>query len=660
MDTDSPTPAQAAPEARTFDPSRALASLRANLRRLQHNFARRRSAIQTRSGVELLDGKSVQSRWIVSRSLCMYRTEDFANIPRNRRDAAVALKIPVWSPFERVGHYCAWSGTTAMVWFWNADVVEADAELLGLRPHDTAPPRTPRTDVRMLPEAVLYPKRPDGVHLQACREGFDLQYWRRGAMVDSLWLAEQPDAGRVDAFAAQHVVDGETADGDMAPILTVPAATPATFAADPWAAPPNPRAWLIANERTLVVAALAFFAAVAAFQEARYWRYHLAHDTDSAALRAIDTQLTPVLDARDKLVALSGRNAFLARALNHPSQALLMLHVDRALPSRGLPVPLLALPAGRGLDAPFEHRPPGSRGHHRQPAGGAVVRRCPTGAFRPGRPGGPPAGCRRGALSRGARGACPSQERAPVSAIATSIDRVRAELAASPRLRAGVWAIVAILLGYWVFVPHAARVDEAAAEYASVDGRLVRARDLLAREDWQQRLDAASATEARLVERFWHAANEGLAQAEVRTALEDLARQVKLSPRIDVGLSQPVPGVSDLYQVQVQISGTASLEGALLLVDAIARHPRLLVEERLTFSRVRTSRREEVRMDGLLSAYFRLGAPQTDTAQHPDSSSAPGTRPVGEGLVPFRPAFPLRHGPRSPLPPRPPRQARAP
>ena len=334
MDADSPTPAQTAPEGRTFDPAQTLVALRDAGRRLRHRFARRRSAIQTRAGVALLDGKSVQSRWIVARSLCMYRSEDFANVPRNRRDAAVALKIPVWSPFERVGHYCAWSGTTAMVWFWNADAVEPDAALLGLRTHDTAPPGTPPPDVRMLPETVLYPKRTDGVHLQACREGVDLQYWRHGALVDSLWLAEAPDAPRVDAFAAQHVIDEDSAA--VAPVMEAPAASPATFAADPWAAPPNPRAWLIANERAVVVAALAFFAAVAAFQEARYWRYHLAHAADAAELRAIDTQLAPVLDARDKLVDLNNRNAFLVRALNHPSQALLMLRVDRALPSKSI------------------------------------------------------------------------------------------------------------------------------------------------------------------------------------------------------------------------------------------------------------------------------------------------------------------------------------
>ena len=336
MDADSPNPAQAASEGRTFDPAQTLVALRDAVRRLRHRFARRRSAIQTRTGVALLEGKTVQARWIVARSLCMYRSEDFANIPRNRRDAAVALRIPVWSPFERVGHYCAWSGTTAMVWFWNAAAVEADAALLDLPARDAAPPGTPRSDVRMLPETVLYPKRTDGVHVQACREGFDLQYWRDGALVDSLWLPGAPDAGRVDAFAAQHFSDGDSADDTSAPVMAAPSASPATFAADPWAAPPNPRAWLVANERVVVVAALAFLAAVAAFQEARYWRYHLAHAADTAELRAIDEQLAPVLDARDKLVAQNGRNAFLARALDHPSQALLMLRVDRALPSKAI------------------------------------------------------------------------------------------------------------------------------------------------------------------------------------------------------------------------------------------------------------------------------------------------------------------------------------
>jgi hypothetical protein len=74
-------------------------------------------------------------------------------------------------------------------------------------------------------------------------------------------------------------------------------------------------------------------AAVAAFEEARVWRYHFAHQATTAELRQIDAELAPVLDARDELMAIDARNAFLADLLNEPSQAALMLRVDRALPS---------------------------------------------------------------------------------------------------------------------------------------------------------------------------------------------------------------------------------------------------------------------------------------------------------------------------------------
>lgn len=331
MDTNSPNPVQpAASSGGGFDLPRALGGIRDAARRVQQRFARRRSAIQTRGGVELLDGNSTRSRWIVARSLCMYRAEDFANIPRNRRDAAVALKIPVWSPFEHVGHYCAWFGTTAMVWFWDEAAVEADPAVLGLPARDTTRD-TPSSGVRTLPETVLYPKSADGVQLQTCREGFDLQYWRGGVLVDSLWLAQRPDAPRLRAFAAPHAGD-EAIDAALAAGVEPPASS-ARFAADPWASPFRPRAWLLENERALVVAALALFAGVAAFQEARFWRYDTAQATDSAEFLRINQELDPIIEARDELVALNRLNAFLSGVLKHPSQAELMLRLDRALPS---------------------------------------------------------------------------------------------------------------------------------------------------------------------------------------------------------------------------------------------------------------------------------------------------------------------------------------
>ena len=326
-------PSEPPPEASTgtsrVDPSKTLAGVRDSLRRLQHRFARRRSAIQTRGGIEVLDGNSPQSRWIVARSLCMYRSEDFANIPRNRRDAAVALRIPVWSPFERVGYHCAWSGSTAMVWFWDEAIVEVDPTQLGLPPQDATHSGSP-PGIRTLPETVLYPKHADGVQIRACREGFDLQYWRGGVLVDSLWLAQPPEATRLHAFATQHADMDETGDAGAAADAPV---SSAALAADPWAAPFHPRAWVLANERALAVAGLAIVAAVAAFQEARFWRYHFAHASDAAEFDRIEQELDPVLDARTELDALTRQNTFLARIMNQPSQAEVMVRMDQALPS---------------------------------------------------------------------------------------------------------------------------------------------------------------------------------------------------------------------------------------------------------------------------------------------------------------------------------------
>ena len=318
-----PTPRPAPHAARLADP------LLLRIRRWRRRLARRPNAIQTRNGSQPLDVKSVHAHWIIGRDLCLYRSEDFAAIPRNRRDAAVALRIPVWSPFERTGHHCVWSGATAMVWFWDRDAVDIRPPDLGLPAETTGTnPAHPTARVRILPESVFQPRHGTGLRLQACANGYDLQFWRDDILKDSLWLPAPPDAARVQAFLSQAPIDADAAVPPEAP-----AASPSTFAPDPWTSPLTPQAWLIANERTLVIAGLAFFAAVAAFEEARVWRYHFAHQTAAAELGEIDRELAPVLDARDELFALNRRNAFLAGIRNEPSQAELMLRVDSVLPS---------------------------------------------------------------------------------------------------------------------------------------------------------------------------------------------------------------------------------------------------------------------------------------------------------------------------------------
>lgn len=188
-----------------------------------------------------------------------------------------------------------------------------------------------------------------------------------------------------------------------------------------------------------------------------------------------------------------------------------------------------------------------------------------------------------------------------MSAFATAIDRTRAELGANPRLRLGVWVIVAILAGYFAFVVQADRVDATSSEFATADFRLTRGRDLLARQDWAERLAAARATEADLSAKFWRAPNEGIAQASLRTAADELATRLS-QRRVDLGLSRPVPDAPGLWKVQARIVGNAVGPASLGVLHRVAGHPRKLVEERLEMTRNQASLRIQV----LLSAYFLL------------------------------------------------------
>ncbi|MDE0658663.1 MAG: hypothetical protein OXI79_03330 [Gammaproteobacteria bacterium] len=192
-----------------------------------------------------------------------------------------------------------------------------------------------------------------------------------------------------------------------------------------------------------------------------------------------------------------------------------------------------------------------------------------------------------------------------MSAFSTAIDRARAELGENPRLRLGVWVIVAILAGYFAFVVQAERVDAASAEFASEDSRLTRGRDLLARQDWAERLAAARAMEAELGAKFWHAPNEGLAQASLRTAADDLTAGLNLGrPGIDLGASRPVPGIPGLWHVQARLVAQVAGSPSLRLLHRIASHPQKLVVERLDMTR----RQGALRVEILLSGYFLLDA----------------------------------------------------
>ena len=295
------------------------------LLQLRRLFSNKRNVIQTRGGTAQLPGRALHPHWIVGRDLCMYRREDFTGVPRSKRRSALSLKLPVWSPFERTGHCCVWSGGSAMVWFWDEDTIGAgrdapDAQRSGAGANATA-------GIRVLPETLFHARKRDGLHLQACREGVELQYWRSEVLVDAFWMPDPPAAQDLRWF-----LDRQGPEAHQAP-SGAPAVAGAELAAEPWSVPLTPGEWLEANERTLVAACLLALLLPVVWQEARFWKIHHLNDTVAAEFARMQDELDPLLEARNELLRLRRTNRALSEILNEPSQARLMGLVDRALPN---------------------------------------------------------------------------------------------------------------------------------------------------------------------------------------------------------------------------------------------------------------------------------------------------------------------------------------
>lgn len=287
------------------------------LGKLRRRFSDKPNAIQTRDGIARLPARSLYRHWIVGRGLCMYRCEDFTNVPKSRRPAALALQVPVWSPFENTGYHAAWSGSSAMVWFWDSDAVSVrEQELFD----DPGPQSASR--VRIRPETVFMPRKSDGVHLQACHEGFELQHWRGDVLRESFWLRDRPDEGRIDWFCRRQgiatEVQGEAEAGVIAP--------------EPWSGALSVQEWMLANERALAASVLAALVLVLVWQEVRIGKLNYLEEAAAAELAQMEEKLGPALSARNQLVGLRGRNETLAGILNLPSQALIIGLADRAVP----------------------------------------------------------------------------------------------------------------------------------------------------------------------------------------------------------------------------------------------------------------------------------------------------------------------------------------
>ena len=296
--------------------------------KLRRIFFGKPNAIQTQAGARRLPFRSSMPNWIVGRGLCMFRCEDFSAVPRSRRRAALEFKLPVWSPFERTGHHAVWSGGVAMVWFWDDDKIAPARERFSTLFPKTRGGASAR--LRTLPETVFYGRRSDGLRLQPCADGFELQCWRANVLADSFWFPAHPQESQVSWFVAR-----QEGGGGSLPLTIGEMPVPASdqMAREPWSVSLDPQEWFTANAGTLAAACLLALILVVLWQEVRYWKISELEETAAREFDRLQEQLTPILEARNELIDLRRTNQALLQILQMPSQAHLMSAMDRAIPS---------------------------------------------------------------------------------------------------------------------------------------------------------------------------------------------------------------------------------------------------------------------------------------------------------------------------------------
>ena len=188
-----------------------------------------------------------------------------------------------------------------------------------------------------------------------------------------------------------------------------------------------------------------------------------------------------------------------------------------------------------------------------------------------------------------------------MNALRRALRPVAAELAGNARLRWGAWLIAGILL-FWIILVQSDRVAAVHGEYVAEAGHLAKARSLLGRQDWPERLEAERETRRRLETALWEAETEGLAQAKLQGALNEAIEGLRLDkPRIRSGVSQPVPDLPGVWRVQTRLDAAYRTGVELQVLHALATHPKKMIVDRLDLRR--RSRRDSW-MTLILSAYF--------------------------------------------------------
>jgi hypothetical protein len=119
---------------------------------------------------------------IIPRKYLFYQCMDFESVPRALRANLLTQRVRQLSPFNNPASWQVLDANSAQVWFWDAERV--------IRMHHEQDLPT----LSVVPEIMLYAPLDNGLRVQPCIEGWELQYWSAKLLRHSRWFANKPDA----------------------------------------------------------------------------------------------------------------------------------------------------------------------------------------------------------------------------------------------------------------------------------------------------------------------------------------------------------------------------------------------------------------------------------------------------------------------------------
>lgn len=221
----------------------------------------------------------------MSRELCYYRLFVLTDIPTNRRDNVLKLKIRQWSPLAEYGHYSVWTASgNAQVWLWDSQLQRERFAEIGIK------------SATVIPETLLYP-RPvaDTVQLLQCQTGFEGQIWQAGVLTGSRWWAAVPNLNEWSQFLRAH---------SLAARLEVPTPVTMPLSEKPWGRPRTRLDKFDGQQESLVVLlGLAVFTVILTWQVVSLWQWHHATVTVQAQADELNAGISDILTARNQAIA---------------------------------------------------------------------------------------------------------------------------------------------------------------------------------------------------------------------------------------------------------------------------------------------------------------------------------------------------------------------